>query len=528
MQSKKLETARQFIIECAMATDTAHSAHIDSAHYDDGTYFEYARFLSTQPPIAKEAKEDSIYAECDEKAAFKMGEFAFDIETVPKPSEDLELQLNQQHNALIRSHKRLQEAIKDYKDFDPYMLTQKRGGMRHAIYYRIAQNLNLPSFTRLKTTKDVRQGLFAAINDYLRQRTDYLDNYCIASKADPEKHKSALENSLKTQLIAMSHLALANVKSACHSGDNARRKNGSLVIMHCYRITMQIFNEHQPNIDAAETEEELINAYQTLGEEVLGGILHDFSEDFGALFDEDFLRSKLREYLNQRYSHQAVHARPHVRQYTDNDQEAPRWDKQKEGQPPILLELCIDEGLELAKALDKGPKAERKIMEEQWKERVKKGEAVARLEPHIDIKILELDSPIRALRAFKQKLKDRIDNINTLMELPQRARKKKLDESKELLERIPQIQSTKRFQEHQGLVAQIVFIGAQLKRHNDQVQEQHDMLCEKEAADKERLEQRSRVERLRDETRRNTKKALTRGCRTIIQNILGPRTKKAA
>lgn len=133
-----------------------------------------------------------------------------------------------------------------------------------------------------ETDKNLMRDFLEAKSHYLRVARCYLNAYAIQV---PDQKEAAETQSHKVEVIELAHLSHSIVRSAIHQLDRngletARRKDGSLVADHVYKVCVREMNIYLEEIERAESAEERKNLWRKLKKAVIRAQLHDFLEDF--------------------------------------------------------------------------------------------------------------------------------------------------------------------------------------------------------------------------------------------------------
>lgn len=366
-------------------------------HSGDGTLEGYGSFEFNRPPFKlNAAPEDAIYLEACEEFCWEIENTVFDVENLPTPPSDASEKLWDLYSNVIRAHTVMMRDIQAVKDLNEYDLKRSPNGVARSVGYRITRELKF----RVETPRKRRKNHFESKMYYLLARRAYAHAMRTDTNQDERSREEAERCFQETALIALCHILTNVVKTACHTKRSARRKSGRLVMMHSYRVAMSAFNEHEEAIRNAEGQKEVRAAFEALTLDAAAKIMHDFEEDFGKSFNDGFMAKKENQYLLNSMPLQAAMA------------DVPHLSGNKTLQSQV--EPLNDIGKDLFKLIRMLVKPSRKIRTRMNVKRIKEGKK-PQLEPHLEEKTRNAHDLELGLRAFKIKLDDRRDNIETLV-----------------------------------------------------------------------------------------------------------------
>jgi len=228
--------------------------------------------LGTQHPEFAEAR---IF-ELEDEVFYKTLDFQ-----LPKPCPE---SLKTLHEELTRSHTRLLQISRRINNTHraiekPTVLEEFKTTFR-----REFQKIGLSIFGEdpRERDKNLMRDFLEAKSHYLHVARCYLRAYAMQV---PAKKEAAETQSHKVEVIELAHLSHSIVRSAIHQLDRqgletARRKDGSLVADHVYKVCVREMNIYLKEIEQAESVEKKAALWRKLKKAVIRAQLHDFLEDF--------------------------------------------------------------------------------------------------------------------------------------------------------------------------------------------------------------------------------------------------------
>lgn len=278
---------------------------------------DYMAFDGRHAPLRRQGvrpKEDALGEKHPEFAEAKIFELEDDVfyKTLDfQPPEPCHEALKALHQELTKSHTKLLQisrrinnthrAIEKATAVEEFSKTLRRK------FQKIVMGL-LGEDPR-ERDKNLMRDFLEAKNHYLRVARCYLNAYAIQV---PDKKEAAETQRDKVEVIELAHLSHSIVRSAIHHLDRygleaARRKDGSLVADHVYKVCIREMNIYLEEINSAQTAEEKSALWRKLKKAVIRAQLHDFLEDFAEvkdatsrkipMFNAESLKAKLDQFF---------------------------------------------------------------------------------------------------------------------------------------------------------------------------------------------------------------------------------------